>query len=93
MTRTVQDYDQIAVVLEQEVQRRFAHARVLRYGDAVRRHPQSVVIDEVWYVQLPAKKELITIAVIPEWSTIADGVFDLQVKDITSEARPDLEGL
>ena len=92
MTRTTQEYNQIAAYLEQEVQRRFAPAWVLRYGDAVRRR-QAVLVDELWYVQLPARKELITIEVTPLWPEIPDGVFDLQVKDITSEARTDVERL
>ena len=92
MTRTTQDYDSIAACLEQEVQRRFAPAWVLRYGDAVRRH-QAVLVDELWYVQLPARQEIITIGVRPVWSARAGGAFDLQVRGITSEARPNVEEL
>ena len=87
----MQDYNQIAAYLEQEVQRRFAHARVLRYVEAVRRH-QAVLVDELWYVQLPARKELITIGVTPVLSARAGSALDVVVKDITSEARPDVEG-
>ena len=34
-----------------------------------------------------------TIGVTPLCSDIRDGVLDLQVKEITSEARPDVEGV